>query len=127
MKKIFFTIAICFVGFFGVQAQQTNAKTEPTISQKVDKMMTSLTSACNLTPDQAAKIKPIVTEAANERAASKEKYSSDPDKLQAANKATMAETTTKINAILNADQKTKFVAFEKQMQQNKANTTSGNQ
>jgi len=132
MKKIILTLGICIVSLIGVQAQQSDAKTAPTLDQRVDKMMTSLTSTCSLTPDQVTKLKPIVTEAISEKMANKQKYGSDKDKLKQANQALLKESNAKINAVLNADQQSKFAAFEQEkkseMQKKiNANTTGGNQ
>lgn len=113
MKKIFLTTGICIISLLSVQAQQTTQQA-PTVEQRADKMMNALTSACSLTPEQAAKIKPIITEAINERIANKKQYGSDQDKLEAANKETMKEAHVKINAILTADQQSKLAAFEQQ-------------
>jgi len=116
MKRILLIAGICLVSFLGANAQQTTAKTAPTLDQKVDKMMKTLTATCNLTPDQVTKARPIVTETIKAHMANKQQYGSDKDKLKAANKATLAAENAKMNAILNAEQQEKLADFEKQKQ-----------
>jgi len=116
MKRIILIAGICLVSLVGIQAQQTTAKTAPTLDQKVDKMMKTLTATCNLTPDQVTKARPIVTETIKAHMANKQQYGSDKDKLKSANKATLATENAKMNAILNADQQEKLADFEKQRQ-----------
>jgi hypothetical protein len=116
MKRIILIAGICLVSIVGIQAQQTTAKTAPTLDQKVDKMMKTLTATCNLTPDQVTKARPIVTETIKAHMANKQQYGSDKDKLKSANKATLATENAKMNAILNADQQEKLADFEKQRQ-----------
>jgi hypothetical protein len=116
MKRIILIAGICLVSLVGIQAQQTTAKTAPTLDQKVDKMMKTLTATCNLTPDQVTKARPIVTETIKAHMANKQQYGSDKDKLKSANKATLAAENAKMNAILNADQQEKLADFEKQRQ-----------
>jgi len=121
MKKIILTIGICIVSLLGAQAQQAATLT---VDQKVNKMLTTLTSTCNLTPDQVTKAKPIIEETIKARMANRQQYGSDKDKLKAANQATMKAENAKMNAILNADQQVKLTAFEKQMAQKAKSTTT---
>jgi hypothetical protein len=129
MKKILLTAGICVISFLGVQAQETDGKSAPTVEQRVDKMLKKLTATCNLTPDQATKAKPIVEEAVKAKMANKEQFASDKTKLKAANQASLTTLNTKMNAILNADQQAKLAAFEKEkaasaQKKKAANTTS---
>lgn len=128
MKKIILTVGICIASFLGVQAQ-TIAKSAPTFNQKVDKMLTTLTSTCNLTPDQVTKAKPIIVEAIKAKMANKQQYGSDKDKLRAANQATLKAENAKMNAILNTDQQAKLAAFESQRkaEAQKRRAAAGNQ
>ncbi len=116
MKKVFLIAGICIVGLFGVQAQQAPMKAPAATSNEpqVDKMMKNITSACNLTPDQITKVKPLVVQFFNDRKANKEKYGSDQDKMKEANRANGQEMKTKINAILTPEQQQKWEAFQKQ-------------
>lgn len=125
MKKIILTIGICFISLIGVQAQQTSKQTAPTVAQRVDKQMTTLTSTCNLTADQQAKIRPVLTEAITEKMANKEKYQGDKTKFQEANKALMQQTKAKIAAILTPDQQAKLVAYQKTRKAQMQKSTTG--
>jgi hypothetical protein len=131
MKKILLSAGICVISFLGVQAQETGAKSAPTLEQKVDKMMKALTASCNLTPDQITKAKPIVEEAVKTKMANKQQYASDKTKLKAANQSALTTMNTKMNAMLNTDQQAKLAAFEKEKaasaQKKKAATTTDHQ
>jgi cytochrome c556 len=124
MKKIILTVGICVASLLSVQAQQT--KSAPTIDQKVNKMMSILTSTCNLTPDQVTKAKPIVEETIKTTTANKQQYGSDKDKLKAANQATIKTERAKLNTILTPDQQAKLTAYQKERAEKRkaASTTS---
>jgi len=125
MKKIILTIGICVASLLTIQAQQKGGLT---IDQKVDKMMTILTSTCNLTADQITKAKPIVAETIQARTANKQQYGSDKDKLKAANQATNKAERAKLNAILTTDQQAKLTTYMKErVQKMKAAKTTSSQ
>jgi hypothetical protein len=116
MKKTILTLGICFISLLSIQAQSSTSTSNPpapTLDQKVDKLLSTLTSTCNLTPAQVTKARPIVEETIKARMANKQKYGSDKTQLRAANQATLAAENVKMNAILNADQQAKLSAFEK--------------
>ena len=122
MRKVILTIGICVAGLISVQAQQTatgaasTAKTGPvTKEQQAEKLMNKMKTACNLTPQQIEKVKPIVTEFVSARMENKQKLGSDKDKMQAANQASMKTMNAKLATVLNADQQAKWTAAEKEM------------
>lgn len=130
MKKIILTIGICFISLMGVQAQQaTSQSAPPTVEQQVDKTMGTFTSTCNLTADQQAKIRPILTQAITQKMENRQKYANDKTKYQEANKALFEDTKTKIYAILTADQQAKLIAYQnaKKAKMQKSTTASGNE
>jgi len=124
MKKIILTAGICMVSLFYAQAQQANAKASIPFDQKVNKMVGVLTATCKLSADQVAKVQPIIAQAMKEKMANREQYSTDKQKLKAANQATRKETNEKLDAILTPEQQSKLAAFEQQrkaqIQKNKA-------
>jgi hypothetical protein len=123
MKKLLLTAGICMTSLFFVQAQTTApasaaAAAPLTAQQYSEKMMTAITATCHLTSDQAAKVKPVITEFVNSMLANKQKFGTDKDKLKAANQATKKERDTKLNGILSAEQQKQFAAKEAEMKAN---------
>lgn len=112
MKKLILTAGICIASLLCVQAQ----KAAPTAGEQVEKMMSNITSTCNLTPEQAKSVKPIVTEFVNEKMANKKNAGSDKEKMKEANKASMKTMNEKLAKVLNADQQAKWAEYLKQKQ-----------
>jgi hypothetical protein len=129
MKKVLFTLAICVAGLTAVQAQQMSTSTTaaaaaaktgmPSKEEQVEKMMKTLTSSCQLSPDQVTKVKPIVSEFVKDKMENKQKYGSDKDKLKAANQASFKAMTGKLSGILTPDQQKQFAAKVKEMKEQK--------
>jgi len=114
MKKIFLTAGICVATLLGAHAQIAMPKSASAEEQKINQELSRVISACNLTPAQAAKAKPIVTEAIQSREANEKQYSSDKNKLKTANETSMKTEISKLGGIMNADQKAKLTAYEQQ-------------
>jgi hypothetical protein len=117
MKKLLLSAGIVLSSLFFAQAQQTAA---PTADQQSEKMMTTLTSTCHLTPDQVTKAKPIITEFVNAILANRQKFGADKDKLKAANEASKKNRDTKLSAFLTADQQKELTAKESENKAKKA-------
>jgi len=118
MKKLILAAGICMASFIGVQAQETTAVKSAAApkEQQVEKIIGKMKTACTLTPEQIAKVKPIVTEFVSAKMENKEKAAGDKDKMKTANQASMKVMNTKLATVLNADQMTKWSAAEKEMQ-----------
>ena len=117
MKKVLLSAGIVLSTLFFAQAQQTAA---PNAEQQSEKMMTTLTSTCHLTPEQVTKAKPIITEFVNAVIANKQKFGTDKDKLKAANEASRKTRDTKLSAFLTADQQKQLTAKEGEVKAKKA-------
>ena len=74
-----------------------------------------LTTELSLTPDQQAKIKPILETFHTTMQAVRQDTSLTPQDKMAKIKDARASETTQINAILTPDQQTKFAAFQEKM------------
>ena len=114
MKKILLTAGICLTTLIGAKAQTATTRIPSGEEQKTSQELSNIISACNLTPAQAAKAKPIVTEAVQSKEANARQYGSDKSKLNAANETTTKTEVAKLNGILSADQKVKLNAYEQQ-------------
>lgn len=100
MKKLILTFGVFLAGIFFVNAQD---KTD-----KATKLMNNITKICSLTPDQVTKIKPITEGFIKTQEANKQQYANDPNGLTAANKASMKDYKTKLDAILTPEQEEKL-------------------
>jgi len=114
MKKLALVFGIILASVFSINAQ--NADSAP----KSDKVVSNLTTACQLTPDQVNKVKPIVDSFLKTKAENKQKYANDEDGLKAADKANKENFKTQISAVLSADQKEKFKEYLQEQKEKKA-------
>ncbi len=122
MKKIILTAGICLIGLVYVKAQtsvhtiqpsnqtqanglpiQSNGTVSPADHQTAS-LMDRLTRSCQLTPEQAAKAKPIVAQYVNDKMANRQQYGSDPAKLSQAMDASVQRMKTGLNGILSPAQ-----------------------
>lgn len=115
MKKILLTTGIFIATLLGAKAQ-TATPINPSSGeeQKTSQELSNLISACNLTPAQAVKARPVITEAVKSKEANEKQYGSNKNKLKTANAATTKMEVAKLSAIMNADQKAKLAAYEQQ-------------
>jgi periplasmic protein CpxP/Spy len=87
------------------------AHSMPTPQQVVDKMTTKL----SLTPDQAAKITPIIADRQQKlKAIAADSTASHADR-KTQSRAVFSDSDAQINAILTPDQQLKYAAMEQQM------------
>ncbi|MGP8217698.1 MAG: hypothetical protein ACLQQ4_19165 [Bacteroidia bacterium] len=114
MKKLIVTFGIILAGLFTVNAQQDSPKQSQT-----DKIMNEYTSVAQVTPDQAAKVRPMVESFLATRKENKEKYANDPDGLKAANKANRENLETQLKTVLSAEQVQKIKEYQKEKQEEK--------
>jgi hypothetical protein len=115
MKKLILTIAIVLTGIFSVNAQEQ--------SGPADRMVNDYTNAAQLTPDQAAKIKPMLDNFITVRKTNKEKYANDANGLKAANKTNKENLKAQLKTVLTAEQIEKLDEYQKMKKerQEKAN------
>ena len=114
MKKIILTLAIVLTGMFSVNAQEKTSQT--------DKILTEYTNVAQLTPDQVAKVRPMLDAFAADREANKQKYANDPDGLKVANKASRESYKAKLKNILSAEQIQKIDEYQKQKKERQEKT-----
>jgi hypothetical protein len=123
MKKLVLAFGIILASVFSINAQNAAAS-----GSQSDKMVNKLTTACQLTPDQVTKVRPLVDSFLKTRAENKQKYASDAEGLKTANKANRENFKSQLSALLSADQKEKFKEYQKEQQEKKAaNKEEGNE
>ena len=126
MKKIIVFAFMVMMGISGF-AQQRGGDPAQRLQREVD----GLKEALALTPDQVAKVTPILKEAQEKRTASFAKMREagakmDREKMMADSKKAQAETDAKLKAVLKADQVTKLAAFRKKQEEERANRQKNN-
>jgi len=89
------------------------AKTPPT----PDRIVALMTAKLNLTPDQQAKITPIIADRQQQMQAIRADTSSRPMQRMKKAKAVTEESDKKINAVLTPDQQKQYAALEEQMKE----------
>jgi len=82
-----------------------------------DKVVAMMTAKLNLTPDQAAKITPIVADRQQQMQAIRADTTSRPMQKMKKAKAVGDAADAKINAILTPDQQKQYAALEEQMKE----------
>jgi Spy/CpxP family protein refolding chaperone len=89
------------------------AKTPPS----PDRVVALMTAKLNLTPDQQAKITPIIADRQQQMQAIRTDTSSRPMQRMKKAKAVTEESDKKINAVLTPDQQKQYAALEEQMKE----------
>lgn len=118
MKRILLFALMVMLGLGSAIAQQRgNFDPEKMLQRQVDEMKQAL----NLTPDQVAKITPILKSAQEKQRAQMQKMREgggnfDREKMRADRQKMMAETDAKIKPILKGDQVKKLETFRQDQQ-----------
>lgn len=112
MKKLFLVLGICLVGFACNSMQQKE-------DNRVTKMITKMTAVCQLTPEQAGKIQPILATFIKTRVENKDKYAGDQEALRKADSTIRKNYIDTLRTILSPGQYEKLQAFRAQQKQNK--------
>jgi len=115
MKKILVFALMIMLGLCSGYAQQGGNR-DP--AARLQKQVDDLTTALALTPDQVAKITPILKDAQDKRSTAMAKMreaggTMDRDKMMADRKKMMEETDAQIKPLLKADQVTKLAEYRK--------------
>jgi len=84
-----------------------------------------MTAKLNLTPDQQAKITPIIADRQQQMQAIRADTGSRPMQRMKKAKAVGEESDKKINAILTPDQQKQYAALKKQMKERREEQKSG--
>jgi predicted component of type VI protein secretion system len=113
MKKLVLILGICFVGIacnLGKEKQENN---------RVTKMIAKMTTACQLTPEQAGKIQPILATFIKTRIENKDKYASDQEALRKADSTIRKNYIDTLKTILSPEQYEKLKAFHARQKEDK--------
>ena len=86
-------------------------------SARTLKRLEDLRTALSLTPDQTAKLKPILFDAQAQGRKIREEYGDDREGARDAMREQMPKTDSKIEALLTADQKKKYEEYKKERMQ----------
>ena len=125
MRKKLCTIALTGLLGLGMTAfaQDQSTPTPPPMHgprgqmMNPDKQLEHLTKALNLTSDQQTQIKPILEDQQNQMMQLHQDQSLSRDDKMAKAKSLHADTTGKIEAVLDPDQKQKYEAMQQKMQE----------
>jgi hypothetical protein len=107
MKKLILTFGIFLAGIFMVNAQDRAAV-------MTNKLVDHLKQVCVLSPDQVAKVQPIVADFVKARLANKQQYANDPAGLKAANKTARKNYKNQLSTVLSPDQIARLKAYNEQ-------------
>ena len=125
MRKTLCTIALTGLLGLGMTAfaQDQSATAPPPMHggrgqmMNPDKQLEHLTKTLSLTSDQQTQIKPILENQQQQMMALHQDQSLSRDDKMAKGKSLHADTTSKIEAVLTADQKQKYEAMQAKMQE----------
>jgi protein CpxP len=128
MTKKWMMAVLLTVGFVGAKSYaQTDApapapapmqaEPAPRTPPTPEKMVAMMTVKLGLTPDQQAKILPIIADRQQQMQALRADTSSRPMQRQKKAKSLMESTNKQINAVLTPDQQKQFAAMEEQMKE----------
>jgi len=121
MKKLVMLVLVAIMAAGTCFAQPGGGTPEERLKREVD----GLTTALSLTPDQVAKVTPIVTEAQKARSDMFQKMRDsggqmDREKMMAEGQKMQADTDAKLKAVITAEQGTKLDAFRKKQAEERA-------
>jgi Spy/CpxP family protein refolding chaperone len=124
MRKTLCTIALTGLLGLGVTAfaqDQSTPSTPPPMhgprGMNPDEQLAHLTKALNLTSDQQTQIKPILENQQQQMMQLHQDQSLSRDDKMAKAKSLHEDSTSKIEAVLNPDQKQKYEAMQQKMQE----------
>ena len=120
MKKLVMLVLVAMMAAGTCFAQQGG-----TPEERLKREMDGLTTALTLTPDQVAKVTPIVTEAQKVRSEMYQKMrdsggTPDREKMMAEGQKMQADTDKKIKAVITAEQGPKLDAYRKKQAEERA-------
>jgi len=117
MKKLLSIAAIFLMGILAANAQD---------DKQVNKMMDQLQNGCQMTPDQAAKVKPMVQNFVNVKMQNKKQYADDKTGLKAANESNRKNLKANLLTVLSTTQVGQYEVYVKQQKEEKKEMKSGN-
>ena len=121
MKKLILTFGIILAGLFTATAQDAS------VDKQTAKIMDEYTSTAQITPDQAAKIKPMIEAFFTTKKENKEKYADDAVTLRTANKENRENLKRQLKTVLTPDQMQKIEDYNKEKKQAASEKNSNQQ
>ena len=120
MKKLVMVVLVAIMAAGTCFAQQGG-----TPEERLKRELDGLTAALSLTPDQVAKVTPIVTDAQKARTEMYQKMrdaggTMDREKMMAEGQKMQTETDAKLKAVLTAEQGPKLDAYRKKQAEERA-------
>jgi hypothetical protein len=115
MKKLIVLTALLLGGLTFINAQPKGDKEKA-------KMFDKLNEVCALSPEQDAKIKPLISDFVDTKIANKQKYGNDVEALKEANKSNRKNYMEQAKAILTPEQQAKWKTY---MEEQKRHKTQG--
>jgi periplasmic protein CpxP/Spy len=120
MKKLVMLVLVAIMAA-GTCFAQMGGTPEERLKRELD----GLTTALSLTPDQVAKVTPIITDAQKARSEMFQKMRDsggqmDREKMMEEGQKMQADTDKKLKAVLTADQGTKLDAYRKKQAEERA-------
>jgi hypothetical protein len=116
MKKFLSIAALFLMGMIAANAQD---------DKQVSKMMDQLQQGCQMTPDQAAKVKPMVQSFVSIKLQNKKQYADDKPALKAANETNRKNLKANLLTVLSSTQMGQYEAYVKQQREEKKGMNSG--
>jgi hypothetical protein len=109
MKKVFTIVTIVLLALtVNVFSQKTTAdnSTKPklTAQERTDKLVGEMTTQVTLTPEQVAKVTPIILQAFQQRDSDKITYENNPELLTSSRKQLIKDTSDKLKLVLSEGQ-----------------------
>ncbi|HXP52004.1 MAG TPA: hypothetical protein VN922_18760 [Bacteroidia bacterium] len=123
MKKFILTFGIILTALFTVNAQNGTIDTKT----QTDKILSEYTSIGNLTPDQVAKVRPILENFYTTRKENKEKYANDSEGMKAANKANRENFAEQLKTVLSPEQIQKMKEYDRKKRAERKDSKETNQ
>lgn len=97
MKKYIFVFAALVMALI-MGCSRNNAQ------KQVDKLMNNIQQGCQLTPDQANKVRPMVQDFVNARIAARKKYGDDQEAIRKFADSARKDFKNKLGTVLSKDQ-----------------------
>jgi hypothetical protein len=120
MKKYFSIFALFFAGIlFGCSQNSMQEK-------RVNKIIGVLQQSTKMTPEQAAKVQPMVQNFVSTNFANRKQYGDDKAGLKTANQANRKTFLANLSTVLTDDQVKQYEDYVKQQHQQKMGKNQGN-
>lgn len=118
MKKYIFYFAASVMALIMGCSRNTQQK-------QVDKLMGNIQQACQLTPDQVNKIRPMVQVFVDARMAARKKYGDDQDAMRKYADSARKDFKTKLSTVLSQDQMQQLMQHMKEQREQRRSRQPG--